>query len=384
MESQRAKRGTVAIEEKQGKWRLRLPRTVAKDSQRYIATRLDATPENFKKAQTKAWEIEEDISKERFDTSLSRYQFSVTPVLTVISKVTEPNLGELWQRYSDYRQSQVAITTFKQTYQVRYLNHINNLPSKKLEDAVAIRDYLIKNLSPKTARLMLTQLGACCSWAVRSGLIKTNPFSGMAVEVEVKEKSKDDIDPFSLAEREAILNEYRTTAIKKFAHYYSFVRFLFLTGCRTGEAAALRWRHITKDCSSITFSESYSSRYKLMKDTKTGITRRFPCSPVLKEFLLSLRPDDYQPDDFVFTSVEGTPVSQHFSFRYWLPLVMRLVEEGKVERYRPSYNARHTFITACLEAGVTVPQVAKLVGNSPQVILESYAGNLLKFEVPVV
>lgn len=41
-----AARGSVTIENKQGKWRLRLPRSVAKDSARYISTRLDATESN--------------------------------------------------------------------------------------------------------------------------------------------------------------------------------------------------------------------------------------------------------------------------------------------------------------------------------------------------
>ncbi|MEH2079554.1 MAG: hypothetical protein V7K89_05925 [Nostoc sp.] len=40
-------------------------------------------------------------------------------------------------------------------------------------------------------------------------------------------------------------------------------------------------------------------------------------------------------------------------------MVSQLVEEGKIARYRPPYNARHTFITECLERGVPVQQVAR-------------------------
>lgn len=50
-----AARSTVAIENKQGKWRLRLPRLIAQDSARYISTCLDATQEHFKKVQRVAW-----------------------------------------------------------------------------------------------------------------------------------------------------------------------------------------------------------------------------------------------------------------------------------------------------------------------------------------
>lgn len=50
----------IGIETFQGRLRLRLPRSVT--SKRYITLGLDDTPENRKKAQLKAWEIEADLS----------------------------------------------------------------------------------------------------------------------------------------------------------------------------------------------------------------------------------------------------------------------------------------------------------------------------------
>ncbi|MFB2982817.1 hypothetical protein [Microseira sp. BLCC-F43] len=44
-------------------------------------------------------------------------------------------------------------------------------------------------------------------------------------------------------------------------------------------------------------------------------------------------------------------------------------QRAKVRRYRPQYNTRHNLITMALEGGVTDPQVAKLVGNSIEIIL---------------
>lgn len=115
---------------------------------------------------------------------------------------------------------------------------------------------------------------------------------------------------------------------------------------------------------------------------------------MLRDLLLSIRPADYQPDDLVFTSPTGLPINNvRFSNQVWKGgrngsknykgIVTQLVKEDKVERYRCPYTTRHTFITMALEAGVTVPQVAKLVGNSPEVTMRHYAGNLLKMEVPV-
>lgn len=391
-ETARATRGTVAIEDKQGKWRIRLPRTVAKDSQRYISTRLDATLENLKKVQIVAWTIEEDIRLGHLDTTLERYQEVFRPKLTLVKTTKAVELGELWDRYCEYRKPQVAATTFKKEYLLKYGNHIKALPTRDLSQSVAIRDHLISTLTPSSAKRMLTQLSACCRWAVKSGLLKENPFVEMASEIKLPQRSTEAIDPFTKAERDAILDAFQKHSVH--SHYYPFVRFLFLTGCRTGEAIALQWKHINKDCSQVVFSESYDGALKIRKDTKTHKARKFPCNQTLRDLLLGIRPDDYQPDDQVFKSPTGLILDNHrFTNRVWRGgtyagktyhgIVTGLVEAGLVERYRCTYNTRHTFITMALEAGMTVPQVAKLVGNSPEVILQHYAGSLLRIEVPV-
>ena len=65
--------GTVGIEVKGNKLRLRLPRAVAIDSQTYIATRLDNTSENFKRLQSLAWQIEADISTGKIAETIQCY-----------------------------------------------------------------------------------------------------------------------------------------------------------------------------------------------------------------------------------------------------------------------------------------------------------------------
>ncbi len=50
--------------------------------------------------------------------------------------------------------------------------------------------------------------------------------------------------------------------------------------------------------------------------------------------------------------------------------------------YRKPYQTRHTFVTMALESDVSIPQIARWVGNSPQVIMECYAGTIRKVAVP--
>ncbi|MBW4638968.1 MAG: hypothetical protein KME05_12165 [Gloeocapsa sp. UFS-A4-WI-NPMV-4B04] len=228
-------KGTVGIENKDGKWRLRLPRSIAKDSARYISTRLDATPTNLRKVQIRAWEIEEDVTTGNFDLTLSKYQFSQQKKLVKVVK--EPNLKELWCRYCEFKRNQVCVTTFTSEYK-NYTKHIESLPAHGLRKATLIRDFLLSTRSPLVVKRALMYLSACCSWAVKSGLIKTNPFLGMTSEIRLSKDSVRDIDPFTVDERDAIINAF--IAHPTFNHYAPFVRFLFLTGCRTGEAIGLQ------------------------------------------------------------------------------------------------------------------------------------------------
>ncbi len=369
--------GQVGVEEKAGKYRLRLPRSIADGSSRYMSTGLTASRENYARVLARACEIEEDIKSECFDTSLERYTFKRKQA-TKLRRTVNPSLIELWEMYSEYRKPQVAVTTYRKSYVSRYAHHISRLPSHKLEDAVRIREHLLKHYSSCTARQMLVQLNAACSWAVKSEIVSSNPFVGMAQEIKVV--SHGDIDPFTAQERNTIIKAYEVHPVYK--HYHSFVCFLFLTGCRTGEAVGLKWKHISNDYSTITFSETYSSRYKLSKETKTGKTRKFPANAALKKLLSSMPRGD--KEEHLFKSKTGKPIhNEKFNEKGgWRRILEGLIAANSMERYRSPYNTRHTFITLALEAGVTIPQVAKLVGNTPQVILKHYAGSNID-EVPV-
>jgi integrase len=53
-----------------------------------------------------------------------------------------------------------------------------------------------------------------------------------------------------------------------------------------------------------------------------------------------------------------------------------------VSEYRRPYQCRHTFFTLCLEADIDAKDVAKWVGNSPEVIYRHYAGKKRDLQVP--
>ena len=98
---------------------------------------------------------------------------------------------------------------------------------------IAIRDHLVANLSPNTAKRVLTNLSACCDWAVESGLIASNAFQGMAVRIQLPKAERGEeynIDSFSRTERDAIIQAFEED--KYYSYYAPLVKILFFTGMR--------------------------------------------------------------------------------------------------------------------------------------------------------
>jgi integrase len=213
------------------------------------------------------------------------------------------------------------------------------------------------------------------------------------------------IDPFDVAERDAILSAFENHPTHSF--YYPYVRFLSLTACRPGEAICLTWGDITKGVTQVRFSRSYDSQLNVSKDTKTHKDRLFPINSTLKELLLDVRPAGASDDKLVFPAKKGGIINHNkFVSQVWKGCEHRekrdydkkrtgsrvreykgvlpaLIKVGKVERYRPVYNLRHTGITLMVEALIPVNQVAKWVGNSSAVIEQYYLGNIHQFDSPL-
>lgn len=393
----KAAKGSVGVERFRGKLRLRLPRQIFGGKQKYISTGLEDTPENWKRIQSKAWQIEEDIATGGFDPSLEKYRpaayLTLLPLLEKVA-VASIALNDLWDKYTEYKSTQVEQTTLYLNFR-RVASHINKLDTKSLQDGMRIRDYLVANNSPYTAKRILTQLNACCDWAVKSKLIDSNPFTGMSKEIQSHKNSSDgtDIDPFTVQERDTIIQAFREHP--KYSHYVNFVGFLFMTGCRTSEAIALRWQHINNDCSKITFTDALVnvSSKVIRKGLKTQDKRTFPCNSSLQNLLLKIRPKNYEAEASVFTDYNGKEINAHtFHTKVWkgssqkgkqpVGIVQRLANEGKIEKYKPQYQTRHTFITLALDNNMDAKDVARLVGNSPEIIYKHYAGEKRNLFVP--
>ncbi|MBC6430106.1 DUF3596 domain-containing protein [Nostoc sp. HG1] len=362
----RASKGSVSILNSNDRLQLRFR---YKSKRYYISTGLADTPSNRKLAELKSSEIEKDILCERLDLTLEKYQpqsvlSTITPITPI--KKPKPQLDQIWDKYSEFKKPQVSPSTYAKDF-AKHRNHIAKLPTRSLDEASAIFDYLLANLTPDAAKRCLTQFKACCNWAMEEGLIDTNPFTAMKIKASLGATEEQDINPFSKEERDLIIRTF--AGDHHYGHYTNYVRFLFYTGCRPSEAVGLKWKHITN--SMIQFRESVvvSEEGLLLKDgLKTQRKRDFPINSELQGILDEIRPEEDNPESLVFPSPKGKFIDHHnFSNRAWKAIL------GKCSvPYRKSYQTRHTFISLCVESHINSTAIGRWTGTSAKMIDNHY------------
>lgn len=355
-------KGNVNVVARKGMLAIQLPRNLFNGQQKYIYLGLPDNPTNRKAAETRALAIASDIAFDRFDSTLEKYRPTAT-------NDNSPTLLELWDKYAAYKAKHLSKTTIDKDFK-RIRNHITEFPSQRLTDARRIKSYLTDKFTAETAKKIFMYVKACCDWGLDEALIPSNPFKTLKISGGKKHKG---INPFTRSEVDLIL----AALDEKESHYTKFVEFLFFTGCRTSEAIGLQWKHISPDMKTITFSEALVLKHR--KETKTGTIRKFPVNNQLRSILEEVKGSRKpKPDDLVFLSPNGLAIDSHnFLNREWKPLLEKIGID-----YRSQYTTRHTFITHCLEAGVSVQQVADWVGNSSRTIWQHYAGISKKRDVP--
>lgn len=380
MQQLKHSKGSIVLDSRDGRLRLRLPRSLFNGKQTYLSLSIDDTKLNRKLAEQKKRQIELDILSDNFDFTLAKYKPQTH--LAIVKEIApkQENLTKLWEGYCNFKKPNCAPGTWKHGYlaQTRYLE---KCPHKLLADAQKIYAWIAENIPADSARRLLVQLSACCNWAIKNKLITTNPFNDLAREIEVKKTSTEDndVNPFSKEERDAIISAFKANCYYK--HYAHYVQFLFFTGARPSEVIALQWKHISNK--SISFEQAVVNGVNglvLKEGLKTQNKRLFPVNAQLLNLIDEIKSDriNINPNDLVFPSPEGKWIDTHnFRNRAWKTIVESLGIE-----YRKPYQTRHTFVTMALEADVSIPQIARWVGNSPQVIMECYAGKIRKVAVP--
>jgi integrase len=377
----------ISVDPRSGKLLLRF-RVKGFPKQFQISTGLKDTKRNREIVRSKRDAIATDISLGRFDPTLESYQFrasAIAPAALVPQSEYRYNLQELWDRFTDFKSTQLEETTIRGTY-AKFARYIRKLPTKELTDAPQIRDWLLGNISLYMAWDNLNYYRSCCDWAVNSGLINNNPFSSLVVSKPKKKSTDaDDNRAFTLEQRDIIIQAFENHPT--YSHYAPLVKFMFWTGCRTGEAFALTWGDISPDCCQISISKS-RNLHGILKGTKNGKKRVFFTSPnsKLQKLLLEIRPQSPNPNQIIFLTKLGNRMTSYTLNDFWkgwasshngkkyssLGVVSKLVDGGKLPYYLKPYASRHTFATWAISSGISPDKVALWIGDDVETVLKHY------------
>ncbi len=204
-------------------------------------------------------------------------------------------------------------------------------------------------LAPRTVRHIKTTLQTLLHEAVVDELIPSNPCVFKRGELP----QKIDKDPrwradavFTRQEVEQLLSDERIPEDRRVFH-----ALVFLTGMRTGEVTALRWRAYDPEMEPLgrlVVSASFSTRLKIEKAVKTGRPRQVPAHPTLARVLGAWKVGGWQrmmghapgPDDLVIPRPDG----EHRTTDQTLPMFHQDCERVGL-RLRRQYDSRRTFIS---------------------------------------
>jgi integrase len=345
--------------------RLRLQWTWAKsrggDGQRYwLSLGLDDDPVNRAQAELRAKLIEQDLATGQFDQTLLKYQ-------PTTKRRGDYSLLDVYIQFIEFKKRTIRSTSLEKYDALR--KHLElffedrNAADITSDDCADFRDWLLKKQAPITVNERLGLLSACFDWA--SGMVSSNPCKPILDAFEVPPAQEP--EPFSREEVRRIVEAFRSDS--DYAYYGDLVEWLFGVGCRFGEAAALQWRHLNRDCSEVWVGEAIG-RDKQRKGTKNLKTRRFELSPRLQQMLLARRPALYQLEDLVFPSRRtGRSIGdQTFSGGGWVTILTKALIP-----YRKLYNTRHTFVSHALMSGQNPLEVCEITGHDKQTMFDYYA-----------
>jgi len=217
-------------------------------------------------AEAKARVIEGDLATSNFDSTLKKYKSEAQRFRN--SQLTTVGL---FQKFSDFKARDISHRTLEKYVAIAksFQRYLQDKPAQAVthQEAENFITWLITEVAPITARDRLALLKACWEWGIKQNLVEFNPWLEAARRVKAPPKQMP--KPFSKEEIGAIILGFRSDYY--YHHYADYVEFLFGTGCRTGEAIGLRWRHLSDDCSTVWIGESLSRGVR--KATKTNKAR---------------------------------------------------------------------------------------------------------------
>jgi integrase len=177
---------------------------------------------------------------------------------------------------------------------------------------------------------------------VESGVLYTNPARGVKrAKIRGKELVLPSRDQFV-----RFVDEIRSAGGRDSKNCADFVQFVAFSGCRLSEAIAVTWGDVDFQKAELTIRGDAVTR------TKNSEIRRVPMIPELQALLHQMRAE--RAEEPVSESVLRVREAQKAMNRAAMRVGMARITH---------HDLRHLFATTCIEAGIDIPTVSRLLGH---------------------
>jgi site-specific recombinase XerD len=256
----------------------------------------------------------------------------------------------------------MVVTSTLMGYESAYNAHWRRFGHRRINN-IKVSEYkrylADTTLKRKTRRHILSVLRLIHDEAAADGVFATNPLANWKMRKD-KEAEYYEADPYTADERDALLTWLKQNNLIAWRYFLHG----FYSGMRTGELLGFPWKNYQPPHALI---DQEMVRRKLHYYQKTGIRREVLVPRIVRDMLAD-NPTRNQGD-----LVHLTPTGLMFRDGDWLMKWWRRAHAAtKVRRRTCPYPWRATFVSQCMSAGVNIEDVARWIGNSPQMIRAHY------------
>lgn len=293
------------------------------------------------------------------------------------SDITLYNLVDEWfthhKKIKQIRPSTIRAYTSQQNIIFKYID--KETLSRNADTKLFQTFFDDLNYSNDYTSSIKSQLNNVFKYAYRMGYVTENPLEKVQISYAKKDDmARDKIENKYLEKDEAeklIKELYRRPSTY---HAGRLAEFMYLTGCRIGEAVILNPQDFDNDYTTvaITGTIDYGNGFRQAKKgpPKTPTSNRVidltnRCTELVKRTtdetkLASLTTNDYLSGDYLFVSKNGTPMPYN-SFNLALARAGKRV--GLEHKTLTSHIFRHTHVSLLAENGIQLTAIMERVGH---------------------
>lgn len=262
------------------------------------------------------------------------------------------------------------------SYRLRIDKYINpflgrkQLAQLKSQEIEAFINYLMSlNVAPTTVHSIFTVLKSALNKAYIEKYIHINP----CTNVSISGASTKEISALSLTEQDKL----EQVALKE--ESCSAAILALYTGLRIGEISGLKWSdidfekdiiYVRRTLYRIPVAGTDKKTEVIMAEPKTKSSKRaIPLAENLKNYLLTNQ--NHATSEYVISCKNAYAEPRVISYRF-----RKIIKEAEI---RPIHFhvLRHTFATRCVEQGIDIATLSKLLGHaSIKLTLDTYTDSL--------